>query len=151
MAANHTNDRYSSGYRTAGRDRRSSGIRCAPQLQLTAFHYPLKAFFSTFSGFLSVSIGIPAGKIALMRRRRAIIRFQASPSMPPAQRVQGRSAPEIRAAIEAFLANRRQPALLEPGEELLALEADNFSLEFRARASRSRGGFSTSSKHRLPA
>jgi hypothetical protein len=51
--------------------------------------------------------------------------------MPPAQRVQGRSAPEIRAAIEGFLANCRQPALLEPGEELLTLEADNFSLEFR--------------------
>jgi hypothetical protein len=52
-------------------------------------------------------------------------------SMPRAQRVEGRSAPEIRAAIEGFLANCGQPALLEPGEELLPLEGDNFSLEFR--------------------
>jgi hypothetical protein len=51
--------------------------------------------------------------------------------MPSAQRVEGRSAQEIRAVIEGFLANCRQPALLEPGEELFPLEADNFALEFR--------------------
>ena len=36
-----------------------------------------------------------------------------------------------RAAIESFLSNCRQPALLEPGEELLAIGSDNFSLEIR--------------------
>ena len=51
--------------------------------------------------------------------------------MPAAQRVEGRSVPETRAAIESFLKNCRQPALLEPGEELLALTGDNFSLEVR--------------------
>jgi hypothetical protein len=48
--------------------------------------------------------------------------------MPLAERVSGRSAEEIRAVIEAFLRNCRQPALLEPGEELLPLTADNFDL-----------------------
>jgi hypothetical protein len=38
---------------------------------------------------------------------------------------------EIRAAIEAFLKNSKQPALLEPGEELLPLTADNFALDLR--------------------
>ena len=51
--------------------------------------------------------------------------------MPPAQRVEGRSAEEIRAAVEGFLRQCRQPALLEPGEDLLPLAADNFALEFR--------------------
>jgi hypothetical protein len=51
--------------------------------------------------------------------------------MPPAQRVEGRSAQEIRTVIEGFLTNCRQPALLEPGEDLFLLEGDNFSLEFR--------------------
>ena len=51
--------------------------------------------------------------------------------MPPALRVEGRSAEEIRTSIEGFLANCRQPALLEPGEELLALETGNFALGFR--------------------
>jgi len=51
--------------------------------------------------------------------------------MPPASRVEGRSAEEIRSSIEGFLANCRQPALLEPGEELLALETNNFALGFR--------------------
>jgi hypothetical protein len=51
--------------------------------------------------------------------------------MPSALRIEGRSAPEIRAVIESFLKNCRQPALLEPGEEVLPLTADNFSLEFR--------------------
>jgi hypothetical protein len=41
------------------------------------------------------------------------------------------SAEENRAAIEAFLKNAKQPALLEPGEELLAITPDNFSLEMR--------------------
>src|SRR5215469_4545214 len=51
--------------------------------------------------------------------------------MPPVQRVEGRSAQEIRAVIEGFLANCRQPALLEPGEELFVLKGNNFALEFR--------------------
>ncbi len=51
--------------------------------------------------------------------------------MPSALRIEGRSAPEIRAAIESFLKNCRQPALLEPGEEVMPLTGDNFSLEFR--------------------
>ena len=51
--------------------------------------------------------------------------------MPPALRVEGRSAEEIRTSIEGFLANCRQPALLEPGEELLALDTGNFALGFR--------------------
>ena len=51
--------------------------------------------------------------------------------MRTAQRIEGRSAQEIRAVIEGFLANCRQPALLEPGEELLPLESGNFALDFR--------------------
>jgi hypothetical protein len=51
--------------------------------------------------------------------------------MPPAQPGAGHSPAEIRAAIEAFLKNSREPALLEPGEELLALAADNYALEIR--------------------
>jgi hypothetical protein len=51
--------------------------------------------------------------------------------MPSALRIEGLSAPEIRAVIESFLKNCRQPALLEPGEEVLPLNNDNFSLEFR--------------------
>jgi hypothetical protein len=51
--------------------------------------------------------------------------------MPPAQRSSGRSAEETRAAIEAFLKNCRQPALLEPGEDLLPLAADNLALDLR--------------------
>ncbi|PWU11305.1 MAG: hypothetical protein C5B51_02870 [Terriglobia bacterium] len=51
--------------------------------------------------------------------------------MLPAERVDGRSAEDIRAAIESFLKNCRQPALLEPGEELLPLRSDNYALQFR--------------------
>ena len=51
--------------------------------------------------------------------------------MPSAPRVGGRSAVETRAAIEAFLKQSRQPALLEPGEELLPLTGDNVALELR--------------------
>ena len=51
--------------------------------------------------------------------------------MPPAPRAPGRSAEEARAAIEAFLKDCRQPALLEPGEELLPISADNFVLDQR--------------------
>ena len=49
--------------------------------------------------------------------------------MPPAPRAPGRSAEEARAAIEAFLKDCRQPALLEPGEELLPISSDNFVLD----------------------
>jgi hypothetical protein len=38
---------------------------------------------------------------------------------------------EIRAAIEAFVRNARQPALYEAGENLFPLAADNFALEMR--------------------
>jgi hypothetical protein len=51
--------------------------------------------------------------------------------MPLPPRDSGRSADETRAAIEAFLQNSRQPALLEPGEELLPLTSENFSVEMR--------------------
>ncbi len=51
--------------------------------------------------------------------------------MPPVPRVPGRSAAEIRSAIEGFLHNSRQPALMEPGEELLPLSGDNFAVEMR--------------------
>ena len=51
--------------------------------------------------------------------------------MPSALRGSGRSAAQTRDAIEAFLHNARQPALLEPGEDLLPLSADNFVLETR--------------------
>jgi hypothetical protein len=51
--------------------------------------------------------------------------------MPPLRRVAVRSAAETRTEIEAFLKNSRQPALLEPGEEILALTGDNFALELR--------------------
>ena len=51
--------------------------------------------------------------------------------MSSAPRADGRGVEDIRAAIEAFLQNARQPALLEPGEELFALTGDNFTLEFR--------------------
>jgi hypothetical protein len=51
--------------------------------------------------------------------------------MPPIRRASVRSADETRAEIETFLKNSRKPALLEPGEELLALTADNFALDVR--------------------
>jgi len=38
---------------------------------------------------------------------------------------------QIRAQIEDFLKSARDPALLEPGEELLPLTAENYSLEMR--------------------
>jgi len=49
--------------------------------------------------------------------------------MPPERRTAGRSGDEARAAIEAFLEGARQPALLEPGEELLPLGDGNFAIE----------------------
>ncbi len=51
--------------------------------------------------------------------------------MPPDRRVAGRSAEETRAQIESFLQNCRQPALLEPGEELIPLAGNQFALGFR--------------------
>jgi len=53
--------------------------------------------------------------------------------MPSALRGFGRGADEIRAAIEAFLKNCREPALLEPGEDPLPLSAENFSLDLRGK------------------
>ncbi|MGD0047944.1 MAG: hypothetical protein ABSE42_13125 [Bryobacteraceae bacterium] len=51
--------------------------------------------------------------------------------MPPERRAAGCCGEEARAAIEAFLEGARQPALLEPGEELLPLGDGNFALELR--------------------
>lgn len=51
--------------------------------------------------------------------------------MPSVPRGPGRSAAETRDAIEAFLRNSREPAVLEPGEELLPLMGDNYALEMR--------------------
>jgi hypothetical protein len=51
--------------------------------------------------------------------------------MPSSPRGPGRSAEEIRAVIEAFLRDCKQPALLEPGEELFPITAENFSLDLR--------------------
>jgi hypothetical protein len=51
--------------------------------------------------------------------------------MPPERRPAGRGGEEARTAIEAFLSSARQPALLEPGEELLPLADGNFALELR--------------------
>src|ERR1035441_7818187 len=61
------------------------------------------------------------------RRRRALQSF----SMPTAQRGDVQDVEQIRAAIEAFVKNARQPALYEAGEELFSLAADNFSLGMR--------------------
>ena len=42
-----------------------------------------------------------------------------------------RPAEELRYAIEEFLKSAKEPALLEPGEDLLPLTGDNLSLEMR--------------------
>src|SRR5689334_21949694 len=52
-------------------------------------------------------------------------------SMPPSRRESGRSAADTRSVIETFLQSCRQPALLEPGEELLPLTGDNLALNVR--------------------
>ncbi|MGB9459233.1 MAG: hypothetical protein WCB12_24530 [Bryobacteraceae bacterium] len=51
--------------------------------------------------------------------------------MPPERRAASRGGEEARAAIETFLEGARQPALLEPGEELLPLSDGNFAIELR--------------------
>ncbi len=51
--------------------------------------------------------------------------------MTSAPHVGGRSAEQTYAAIEAFLKQARQPALLEPGEELLPLTGDNCALDLQ--------------------
>jgi hypothetical protein len=48
-------------------------------------------------------------------------------SSPPPPRPPG----ELRSAIEEFLKGAREPALLEPGEDLLPLTDDNYTLEMR--------------------
>jgi hypothetical protein len=68
--------------------------------------------------------------MSVTSRSDAEARYNAV-SMPPIERAAGRSAEETRTEIEAFLKHSRQPALLEPGEELLALTVDNFSLDIR--------------------
>ena len=47
------------------------------------------------------------------------------------RRTPGRSAGELQAAVESFLRASRQPALLEPGEELIAITGANFTLDVR--------------------
>jgi len=54
-----------------------------------------------------------------------------SAEMFSAPRAGGCSAEETRATIEAFLKQAKQPALLEPGEELLPLTGENFELDLR--------------------
>ena len=49
--------------------------------------------------------------------------------MPPERR-SGQSVHEIREAVDRFLAGCRQPALLEPGEDLMPLSADNCVVAF---------------------
>jgi len=51
--------------------------------------------------------------------------------MPANRRSAGRSAEEIRGTIEGFLKECKQPALLEPGEEMFAVTAENLALEVR--------------------
>ena len=51
--------------------------------------------------------------------------------MSSAPDADGRGPEDLRKSIETFLSNARQPAVFEPGEELLPLTGDNFSLEFR--------------------
>ena len=51
--------------------------------------------------------------------------------MPAIRRSAGGSADEIRGTIEGFLKECKQPALLEPGEELLAVTAENLALDVR--------------------
>ena len=48
------------------------------------------------------------------------------------RRAPGRSAGELQAAIESFLKASKQPALLEPGEEILAIAGENLTLDIRA-------------------
>jgi hypothetical protein len=48
-----------------------------------------------------------------------------------ARRPPGCGADELRSAIERFLSGARKPALLEPGEELLPITADNFAIHHR--------------------
>ena len=51
--------------------------------------------------------------------------------MPAATRAAGDNPEDLRALVEAFLKGCKEPALLEPGEELFPLAADNFALEIR--------------------
>ena len=51
--------------------------------------------------------------------------------MPSALRIEGPTASDLRAAIESFLNSCRQPALLEPGEDVLPLTDGNFSIDVR--------------------
>jgi len=51
--------------------------------------------------------------------------------MQPPQGSAPQGPEQIRATVEEFLKGARQPALFEPGEELLALTAENFALEMR--------------------
>jgi hypothetical protein len=51
--------------------------------------------------------------------------------MPPPRPSAPQGPEQIRATIEEFLKDARQPALFEPGEELLGLTAENLTLEMR--------------------
>jgi hypothetical protein len=88
-----------------------------------------------------LSLGAPATRLPWPRRprwcsssRRWSPPWERSAAAPLSanSKPAAASPEEIRAAIDAFLGAARQPALLEPGEDLLALEGDNFALELRA-------------------
>ncbi|MGD0497373.1 MAG: hypothetical protein ABSC23_02950 [Bryobacteraceae bacterium] len=51
--------------------------------------------------------------------------------MPSPPAIAQQAPDQVRAAIERFLAGAKQPALFEPGEELLPLTPDNYTLEMR--------------------
>ncbi len=51
--------------------------------------------------------------------------------MPVATRAAGRSPEQLRVLVEDFLKGCKEPALLEPGEDLFPLTPENFALEMR--------------------
>jgi len=52
-------------------------------------------------------------------------------SNPAIRRAPGRSAPELQAAVEGFLKASKQPALLEPGEEIIPITSGNLTIDLR--------------------
>ncbi len=52
-------------------------------------------------------------------------------SKTASRRVPGRSAEELQAAVERFLNSSKQPALLEPGEEIIRITGGNLAMETR--------------------
>jgi hypothetical protein len=64
------------------------------------------------------------------RHRHDLVRMEPV-SKTATRRVPGRSAEELQAAVERFLKASKQPALLEPGEEIIPLTSANFTIEAR--------------------